>query len=43
MEIQFGKFSVGIELPVPVNSENATAEYKNGFLTIQLPKKKMDK
>jgi HSP20 family protein len=43
MEIQFGKFSVGIELPVQVNAENATAEYKDGFLTIQLPKEKMDK
>lgn len=40
MEIPFGKFSVGIELPVQVNSENATAEYKDGFLTIQLPKEK---
>jgi HSP20 family protein len=42
MEIQFGKFSVGIELPVQVNAENAIAEYKDGFLTIQLPKEKMD-
>ncbi|MBK9927088.1 MAG: Hsp20/alpha crystallin family protein [Anaerolineales bacterium] len=42
MEIQFGKFSVGIELPVQVNAENATAEYKDGFLTILLPKEKMD-
>jgi len=40
MEIPFGKFSVGIELPVRVNTENATAEYKDGFLTIQLPKEK---
>ncbi|MEW6286757.1 MAG: Hsp20/alpha crystallin family protein [Chloroflexota bacterium] len=40
MEIPFGRFSVGIELPVPVNSENASAEYKDGFLTIQFPKEK---
>ena len=40
MEIPFGKFSVGIELPVQVNTESATAEYKDGFLTIQLPKEK---
>jgi HSP20 family protein len=40
MEIPFGKFSVGVDLPVPVNTENATAEYKDGFLTIQLPKEK---
>lgn len=43
MEIQFGKFSVRIELPARVNAENVTAEYKDGFLTIQLPKEKMDK
>jgi len=40
MEIPFGKFSVGVELPVQVDTENATAEYKDGFLTIQLPKEK---
>jgi len=40
MEIPFGKFSVGIELPAQVNTENATAEYKDGFLTIELPKEK---
>jgi len=40
MEIPFGKFSVGIELPARVNTENANAEYKDGFLTIQLPKEK---
>lgn len=37
MEIPFGRFSVGIELSVQVNADNATAEYKDGFLTIQLP------
>lgn len=40
MEIPFGKFSVVIDLPVRVNTENATAEYKDGFLTIQLPKER---
>lgn len=40
MEIPFGKFSVGVDLPVQVNTENASAEYKDGFLTIQLPKEK---
>lgn len=40
MEIPFGKFSVGVELPVQVDTESATAEYKDGFLTIQLPKEK---
>ena len=38
MEIPFGRFSVGLELPARVNTDNATAEYKDGFLTIQLPK-----
>jgi HSP20 family protein len=40
MEIPFGKFSVSIDLPVQVNTEDAIAEYKDGFLTIQLPKEK---
>lgn len=40
MEIPFGKFSVSIDLPVRVNTDNAIAEYKDGFLTIQLPKEK---
>ena len=43
MEIPFGKFSVGIELPASVNTEGASAEYKDGFLTISLPKEKLDK
>lgn len=40
MEIPFGKFSVGIELTMQVDTDSATAEYKDGFLTIQLPKEK---
>lgn len=40
MEIPYGKFSVGIELTVRVDTETATAEYKDGFLTIRLPKEK---
>ena len=43
MEIPFGKFSVGVELPASVNTEGANAEYKDGFLTIYLPKEKLDK
>lgn len=38
MEIRFGKFEVAIEIPVPVEIERAAAEYKDGFLMIQLPK-----
>jgi len=42
MEISFGKFSIGVELPASVITENATAEYKDGFLTINLTKEKLD-
>ena len=38
MEIRFGKFSTALNLPGPVNVEQARAEYKDGFLTIVLPK-----
>jgi hypothetical protein len=38
MEIRFGKFSTALNLPGPVNIEQAHAEYKDGFLTIVLPK-----
>ena len=38
MEIRFGKFDVAIGIPVAVEIEGAAAEYKDGFLLIQLPK-----
>ena len=38
MEIQFGKFELVVGLPAPVDLDRATAEYKDGFLTVQLPK-----
>jgi len=38
MEIRFGKFEITVEIPVPVEIEGAAAEYKDGFLMIQLPK-----
>jgi HSP20 family protein len=38
MEIRFGKFSTAVNLPGTVNIEQARAEYKDGFLTIILPK-----
>jgi HSP20 family molecular chaperone IbpA len=43
MEIPYGKFVVNIELPVGVNTDGASADYKDGFLTINLPKEKLDK
>jgi HSP20 family protein len=38
MEIRSGKFEIAIEMPAPVNVENAIAEYKDGFLKINLPR-----
>lgn len=40
MEIPFGKFSVVVDLPATVETDKATAEYKDGFLIIRLPKEK---
>lgn len=40
MEIQFGKFTTIVVVPVPVDVDNARAEYKDGFLTVTLPKSK---
>jgi HSP20 family protein len=38
MEIRFGSFELAIEIPVVVDIEKAKAEYKDGFLVIDLPK-----
>jgi len=38
MEIRFGKFSTAVNLPGPVDIEQARAEYKDGFLTVNIPK-----
>ena len=38
MEIRFGKFLTALNLPGPVSIEQARAEYKDGFLTVVLPK-----
>ncbi len=38
MEIRFGKFSTAVGLPGPINMEHAQAEYKDGFLTVTIPK-----
>ncbi len=38
MEIRFGRFEIAVEIFVSVDMEKATAEYKDGFLTIMLPK-----
>ncbi len=38
MEIRFGEFRSEVELSVPVRVEDAQAEYRDGFLTITLPR-----
>lgn len=38
MEIRFGKFEIAVEIPVHFELEGAVAEYKDGFLMVQLPK-----
>ncbi len=40
MEIRFGKFTTAVGVPEPVNVDEARAEYKDGFLTVTLPKAK---
>ena len=43
MEILSGRFEIEAEITVPVEVESSTAEYKDGFLTISLPKSKTQK
>jgi HSP20 family protein len=38
MEIRFGEFSTAVELPVGVDMNKAEADYKDGFLSVILPK-----
>ena len=38
MEIRFGRFELAVEISVALDIEKATAEYKDGFLTVVLPK-----
>jgi len=40
MEIRFGKFSTAVVIPGPVDLERSAAAYKDGFLTVRLPKAK---
>jgi HSP20 family protein len=40
MEIHFGKFSTAIALPGSVDLDHSTAEYKDGFLTVRMPRSK---
>ena len=38
MEIHFGKFSTAITVPGPIDLDSSTAEYKDGFLIVRMPK-----
>ena len=38
MEIRFGKFEISFGLPTGIDLDHATAEYKDGLLTIIFPK-----
>jgi HSP20 family protein len=40
MEIRYGRFATAINITDNVNADDATAEYKDGFLTVTLPKVK---
>lgn len=40
MEIRYGEFNTGVELPPGLDLQHAQAEYENGFLTIIFPKLK---
>jgi HSP20 family protein len=42
-EFRYGKFLRSIPLPIRVESEEAKADYKNGILTITIPKSKEEK
>ena len=42
MEIRFGKFATTVALPSHVDVERARAEYKDGFLTVSLPRANPD-
>lgn len=39
LEIQFGAFYREIQLPMPVKADQIKAEFRNGMLTVLLPKK----
>lgn len=38
MEINFGEFITAVDLQTPIDVENVSAEYQNGFLWVFLPR-----
>jgi HSP20 family molecular chaperone IbpA len=43
MEIRSGKFEIALAIPAPTRVEMAVAEYKDGFLFVNLPKSDQNK
>jgi HSP20 family molecular chaperone IbpA len=43
MEVRYGEFNSVVAIPGPVDAENASAEYDDGFLIVHLPKAKNNK
>ncbi len=43
MEIHFGEFSTAVAVPGAVDLDQSTAEYKDGFLVVKMPKLKSRK
>jgi len=42
-EIQYGKFERVLYLPAPIDTDNVSTSYANGFLEVRLAKKKFEK
>jgi HSP20 family molecular chaperone IbpA len=38
MEIDYGKFERAVKIAIPVDTDNTSAQYKEGFLRITIPK-----
>ena len=38
MEIRYGAFQASLKITIPVNADEISAEYRDGFLMIKLPK-----
>lgn len=39
VEIVYGEFRIEVVLPWPVDSDSVSANYQDGFLTVELPRK----
>ncbi len=38
MEVDYGKFERIVKIAIPIDTENTSAQYKEGFLRITIPK-----